>query len=250
MKALAVYPLSRNTKGRDVSLGGNPSGRIANVRPAPGPDGRPRSSYSFFGKPNSYILFPNRGRLDARRSITLLAWIFHQGRAGPIFNYNPRGWGVHLWMVGPRTVFVRFTKRGRRVRFTPALVSRSVHPGRWQFVGATYDQTTGVARLVVNRRVVASRRIGRIRLATNYPAVMGAKFDRRDRRYFRGRISCMQVYGTALTLSQIIKRRTRCFKRRKLLRLSADSRDTTQNHEGCVSEHVACDTATSVASYE
>ena len=209
-----MYPLSIYTRGRDISLSRNPSGVITpNVRPAPGPDGTPGGSYQFFGRPNSYILFPNRGRLDTKRSITLLAWIYHQGRAGPIFDYKPNDWGVHFWMISPSTLFVRFTRRGK-LRFTKAIMSRTVRPHRWQYVGATYDQRTGVAQLFVNNRFVVRRRIGRIRLATNYPAIMGVKFG--DRRYFHGRISCMQVYSSALSRKQIAKRRRRCFRQSKL----------------------------------
>lgn len=164
----------------------------------------------FYGRRNSYIQFPNRGRLDTRLSITLLAWIYHQGHAGPIFNYMPNGWGVHFWMVSPKTLFVRFTRRRGR-RFTRAVSSRTVRYRTWQYVGATYDYRTGIARLFVNKRFVVSRRIGRFRLATNYPVRMGARIG--DRRYFRGSISCMQVYKKALTAGQIIARRTRCFKR-------------------------------------
>lgn len=212
-RAVAVYPLNRGTKGRDISFGGNPPGYISrNVRPAPGPDGTPGGSYRFYGRPNSYIQFPNRGRIDTRKSITLLAWINHEGRAGPIFNYKPTGWGVHLWMIRPNTLFVRFTRR-RSLRFTKPLVSRTVQPRRWQYVGATYDGRTGVARLFVNSKFVSRKRIGLIRLATNYPARMGAKIG--DRRSFRGRISCMQVYNVALKAKQIRARKKRCFRKSK-----------------------------------
>ncbi len=120
----------------------------------------------------------------------------------------PNGWGVHFWMISPRMLFVRFTRRRGR-RFTAAVTSRRVLPRRWQFVGATYDGRTGIAKLFVNRRFVASRRVGRIRLATNYPVRMGARVG--DKRYFLGRISCMQVYDQPLTSSQILRRKKRCF---------------------------------------
>ena len=209
-RAVAVYPLSARTKGRDIGLFGNPSGIPRNVRFAPGPDRTRRGSYQFLGRPDSFIEFPNNGRLDTRRSITLLAWIYHEGRAGPIFNYKPNGWGVHFWMISPSTLFVRFTRR-KQLRFTKHLVSRRVRPRQWQYVGATYNQNTGVARLFVNKRFVARRKIGRIRLATNYPARMGSRVG--DRRYFRGRISCMQVYDQALSARQIILGKKRCFRR-------------------------------------
>ena len=205
-----MYPLTLKTRGRDISLFGNPPGILRNVRLAPGPDGKPLGSYRFSGRSNSYIEFPNRGKIDTKRSITLLAWIYHEGRAGPIFNYKRDGWGVHFWMISPRTLFARFTKRRGR-RFTKAVLSRRVKPREWQYVGATYNGRTGRAKLFVNRRFTASKYIGLIRLATNYPARMGARIG--DRRYFRGRISCMQVYNTALTMRQIMRRRRRCFRK-------------------------------------
>ena len=210
VRAGAIYPLNGGVKGRDISLSRNPTGILRNVRTAPGPDRTRDGSYQFLGKSNSYIQFPNRGKLDTRRSITLMAWIYHQGRAGPIFNYMPNGWGVHFWMISPRTLFARFTRRRRR-RFTKAVISRRVKPNRWQLVAATYDGRTGQAKLFVQKRFVAQKYIGKIRLATNYPVRMGARVG--DTRFFFGRISCMQVYPMALTRRQILARKTRCFRK-------------------------------------
>ena len=206
---MAVYPLNRNTQAKDISFKRNPQGRVGRVRYARGPDNSPGSSIEFYGRSNSYVEFPNRGKIDTRRSITLLAWIYHTGRAGPIFNYMPNGWGVHFWMVSPRALFARFTRRRGR-RFTHAVYSRTVRPRKWQFVGTTYSFRTGIARLFVNSRFVAAKRIGRFRLATNYPVRMGARVG--DRRYFKGRISCMQVYNRALNRNQILVRQKRCFR--------------------------------------
>ena len=137
-----------------------------------------------------------------------MVWIKNAGASGPIFNYMPNGWGVHFWMISPRTLFVRYTKRGGR-RFTPALASRTVRHNKWQLVATTYNYRTGVAKLFVQNRFVTRRRIGRIRLATNYPVRIGARIG--DRRYFRGSISCIQVYNRALTAAQIRRRRKMCF---------------------------------------
>ena len=112
-------------------------------------------------------------------------------------------------MVSPNTLFVRFVRRNGR--FTAPVVSRRVRPRRWQYVGATYNYRTGVALLFVGRRFVARRRIGRGTLLTNRPVRMGAR--RGDRRYFKGRISCMQVYNAALSRRQIMARKRRCFRR-------------------------------------
>ena len=204
-----MYPLTLRTRGSDISLYRNPAGIPRSIRYVPGPDGKPNTAIRFLGRPNSYIQFPNRGKLDTKSSITLLAWIYHEGRAGPIFNYMPNGWGVHFWMISPRTLFVRFTTRNGR-RSTTAVTSTVSHR-RWQYVGTTYDGRSGIAKLFVNRRFVASKRIGKIRLATNYPVRMGARVG--DKRYFFGRISCMQVYNQPLTSSQILRRKKRCFTR-------------------------------------
>ena len=187
----------------------NPPGKLGYVRSAPGPDTYPGGSYQFYGRRDSYIELPNRGKLDTRRSITIIAWIYHQGNAGPIFHYMPNGWGVHLWMVSPRTLFVRYTRRRGR-KMTAALSSRKIKPRTWQYIAATYDYITGYAKLYLDGKVIAQRKIGRIRLATNYPVRMGAR--RGDRRYFRGRISCVMVFDVALNPNQIARRKKRCFR--------------------------------------
>lgn len=195
-------------RGYDVGPKRNPPGKLFNVKPAPGPDGRRGGSYSFSGKPNSFIEFPNTGPLDTQNSITLLAWINPHGGAGPIFNYDPRGFGVHFWVTRAGRLFARFVRRTRAM--TPPLISRILRRRSWSFVGCTYDQNTGVAALYVNDKRVATKAIGRIRLSTNYPARMGAKI--RDNRNFRGWITCMQVYDVALSLRLIRIAKKLCFK--------------------------------------
>lgn len=205
---MAFYPLTIQYRGYDVGPNKNPPGQLNNVRPAPGPDGRTGGSYSFRGSPDSFIEFPNTGKLDTKNSITLLAWVNPKGGAGPIFNYNPRGFGVHLWVTRVGRLFVRFVRRTRV--YTQPLISRRLRRRSWSFVGATYDQKTGVATLYVNDKAVASKAPGRMRLATNYPARMGARIG--DRRYFRGWITCMQVYDVALPLRLIRIAKRLCFK--------------------------------------
>ena len=206
--AVAFYPLTVKYRGYDVGPNKNPPGKLNNVRPAPGPDGRRGGSYSFLGRPDSFIEFPNTGKLDTQNSITLLAWVNPKGGAGPIFNYNPKGFGVHFWITRAGRLFVRFVRRTRV--FTQPLVSRRLRRRSWSFVGATYDQRTGIATLYVNEKPVVTKVIGRIRLSTNYPARMGARIG--DRRYFRGWITCMQLYDVALPMRLIRIAKRLCFK--------------------------------------
>ena len=206
---MAFYPLNVRYNSRDVSPSKNPQGHMANIRPAAGPDGRNGGSFRFKGRSDSFIEFPNTGKLDAVNSITILAWINPDGPVGPIFNYKPDGFGVHVWMVRPTVLMARFVTRSKK--FTTPVKTSKIRPRVWNFVGATYDQRTGYAKLFVENREVARKRIGRIRLATNYPVRMGAR--RGDNRYFRGRITCVQVYGTALRPTQIRAAKQLCFKR-------------------------------------
>ena len=231
--AVAFYPLTVNYRGYDVGPKKNPSGKLFNVRLAPGPDGRRGGSYSFLGSPDSFIEFSNNGPLDTRNSITLLVWINPKGGAGPIFNYDPRGFGVHLWVTRAGRLFARFVRRTRAL--TQPLISRRLRRKSWSFVGATYDQTTGIGKLYVNDKEVVTKVIGRIRLATNYPVRMGARI--RDRRYFRGWITCMQVYDVALPLRLIRIAKKLCFKGSWLFRAPEPVHLLFLSHTGCNQEN-------------
>ena len=206
-RTLAVYALDGVRRGKDISRSRNPTATLMGVGSGPGPDGRRDGSLRFYGRRNSYVEIPNTGRLDARYSITILVWVYHEGVSGPIFNYNPRGFGVHLWMTGRRELFVRFVRRSKG--FTTAIKSRRIKYKAWNYVGATYDGRTGIATLYINSRRVVYRRIGRIQLSTNYPIRLGARVG--DRRYFRGRLFCAQIYSVALNRKQLNAAKRKCF---------------------------------------
>ena len=176
--------------------------------PAPGPDGLSDGSYYFSGRKTSYINFPNNGKLDSYYSLTLLAWVYPEG-SGPIFHFAPGG--VRFWVVRPNTLFVRFVRRTGRL--SRQLISLRVIPKQWNSVGAAYDEKTGIATLWRNSRPIKSVYIGRICLATNRPSRMGAL--PRDLRYFRGRISCMQVYRVKLSGPEIKRAENVCFRERE-----------------------------------
>ena len=203
-----MYSLNSLYQTRDIT-GQNPNGVKVGIRSAIGPWKRVGGAFEFKGSRNSYIEFPNHGKLDTKRSMTLCAWIYPVGKPGPIFNYKKNGWGVHFWVTGKRQLFVRFVRRSGA--FTPYLARNVLYPGRWNFVCASYNYKSGIAKLWKNSRTVQSKHLGRFKLATNYSARMGARIG--DRRYFAGRISCMQVYSTALNNYQILKAKRLCYKK-------------------------------------
>lgn len=204
---MAFFPLTSKYGSRDISPTRNLPGKIVGAKLTKGPNGQPGTAFKLRGRPDSFIEFPNKGRLDTKDSVTILAYINPES-AGPIFNYDPKGFGVHVWMVRRNVLFARFVKRNKK--FTRPVVTNRIKPGIWTWVAATYDKNTGYARLFVDSRITAERNLGRIRLATNKPVRMGARVG--DNRFLRGKITCLQVYNVALTGRQIRAARKSCFK--------------------------------------
>lgn len=170
---------------------------------AQGPNGEANGSYEFKGTKNSSIVFPNSpgGALDVRHSMTVLCWLYYDGKDGPVFNYRTTGkWGVVV-RVQDKKFFVRFRKRD--YSSTTHLKSPTQFGARkWTFVGATYNSTSGVAKMWIDGQVVDKRNIGsNLQLGTQDNVTMGVRGD--DPHFFKGRITQMQVYNVPLTHDEI-----------------------------------------------
>ena len=157
---------------------------------------------------HSFIEFPNSegGPLDVRYSMTMLCWVYYKinGQDGPLFNYRRSGaWGVHLWVTHSQ-LFVRFAKRDYSLPPPPPpvpLLHTALADG-WKFLGATYDRSTGDAKLWMKGFVVKTLNIeAGLELATQDSIKMGAKIDYGG--FPKGRIAQMQVYNKVLTQEQI-----------------------------------------------
>ena len=200
-----MFPLNPEYRTSDIKNRTAPGIPIG-VSLAPGPDEEEDGSYEFFGNANSYIEFPNSpgGALDVRYSMTILCWVYHDekgGPTGPIFDYNTGGkYGVHLWVVNG-LFFARFNDRVFSRK--PPLWHTSL-AGGWKFVGASYDNETGDIKLWVDGVLKQTLNIGAQRqLGTQGSVRMGVREN--DKRYFKGRISQMQIYNEALSQQQILK---------------------------------------------
>ena len=205
---IALFPLNSKFGTRDLSSNQNAAGIPSNVELAPGPFGEPNGSYQFSGKLSSYIELPNSGGLDARKSLTLLAWVFPENSDGPIFNYGTNYFGVHLWVAGDR-LFARFSSRAGV--FAERLISNSWQRDTWYYVGTSYDYQSGVHKLWIDGKVFDRQAIGTMELRTEIAVRMGVLTG--DGRFFKGRISCMQVYDHALTENEILSVRGICSER-------------------------------------
>lgn len=206
--AVAVYQFTSTSKNRDVSSFVNPPARFVGVVYSRGPDNHPRGAISLRGIRTSYVLIPNNGCLDTRYSITIIFWVYPES-PGPLIHFKPNGWGVHVWIVKSFRLYARFVPRsGKSVR----PLYKKIKPRQWNYVAATYDHRTGLATLWLSSLPIIQRKIGRFRLglATNYPIVIGRKPG--DRRRFRGKISCLQIYNFAMNGVQIRSKTKRCFR--------------------------------------
>ena len=206
---LAVYPLDGKRRGRDISRSRNPTATLTGVRYRQGPDGRRDGSVQFYGRRNSYVDIPNPGRLDARYSITVLTWVYHEGRSGIILNYNPNRRGFQLRMNSRRVLQVVIVRRRRRRTITVRTRGRFIKYKAWNYVGVTYDDRSQIVTVWVNSKAVVTRRIGKIQLDTRKAIRLGGR--RGSGEYFQGRLFCLQLYSVALSRKQIDEAKKKCF---------------------------------------
>ena len=207
-----MYPFNGAVLKKDISRNRNPPAIFSGVRFVTGPDNHRKGAIYFSGKRYSFVKIPNSGCLHTEQAITIMMWVYPES-SGPLFHYNPKGWGVHFWMTRANELFVRFV--GRKRKNVHHVLSRTITPRKWNFVTATYDGKTGLATLWRTAVPIAQRNIGKLKfgLDTNHPVVIGVKPG--DRRRFRGRISCVQVFRRALNRAQIKSKMLTCWRKRE-----------------------------------
>ena len=206
---LAVYPLDRKRKGKDISGSRNPSADLNSVGYNEGPDGRRFGSVEFSGQSNSYAIIPNNGKLDARYSITVLVHVFYQGGSGPFFNYNPKKKGLLLRMISATKLEVEIVDRKRRTSIKVQTPGRVFQREAWNYVGMTYSERRQLVSIWVNLKLVATKRVGKVELDTGHPIRLSGY--KNSRGYFRGRLFCLQLYSVALTGEKIKEAMKKCF---------------------------------------
>ena len=215
-RTLAVYALDFKRRGRDLSRSKNPTATLVGIRYKQGPDGRQDGSTQFYGRRNSYVEIPNTGRLDARYSITVLIWVFNEGRSGIILNYGRRRRGFQLRMVSQRVLQVRIVRRTRRTTITVQTRGRVMKYRAWNYVGVTYGERSQAVTVWVNMKAVLTKRIGKVQLDTRKVIRLGGLIGSRE--YFRGRLFCLQLYSVALYRKQIHEAKKRCFLKGKIVK--------------------------------
>ena len=200
---VAFFPLNVTYGTREIQ-DRVPQGDSSGVQLAAGPDGRVNGSYEFFGYANSSIQFNNSdgGVLDVRYSITMLCWVYYDGRKGPFFSYSP--WpssSPHPLYFGAlnENLYVLFKTRNDAYF---SVLNTGALAGGWNFVGASYNRASGEAKLWIDGVAVQTIYAAAEKdLETKYNVVMGASLFYGV--FFKGRITQMRLYNISLSQEQV-----------------------------------------------
>ncbi|XP_068706648.1 uncharacterized protein [Montipora foliosa] len=203
---VAWFPLNTSYRTKEIN-NRVPQGNPLNVVLAPGPDGRANGSYEFLGESKSYIEFINSpgGSLNVNFSMTVLCWLNYKGQDGPVFNYARNNYTQYKWGVGLRVIKERITVHFRNRDYGRTRILQRSTPtptDTWTFVGASYNHSSGEAKLLVDGKEVQSKNIGTgFELGTQDNARLGVRLG--DGKFFKGNIAQLKVYNVALSPEQM-----------------------------------------------
>ena len=208
----------------------SPNGAIKavsnNIKFALGPYGNRNGSFYFSGN-SSDVKLRKSEQLDTRFSIGVFAWVHLDNSSGPIYTHElpNKYYGLSL-RVSHSTLGVKVRYVDRKTLSSYLLFKKNVLQAySWNFIGTTYDYHTGVASIFVNNSTVLLKFFNaEMELATYSNVRIGA--IKKQKAYFRGRISCLQVYDQALSVNQIIKVKARCNQTGKYVVLRKNERGT------------------------
>ena len=202
VQPVAVFPFNRLCGGLERISRANLA-TFSQVAWAPGIDGTQDGSILLRGIPNSFVVIPNRAAsdLDTRTSITLLMHVFPVGIRGPLLSFHEDGLGVQIWQEGvvdgKGILTVRFAWRD--FSQLPALTKTVLTMNAWNFIGASYDHESGIARLWHDGNEVEAKFIGiKMELATQFSIRIGAIASAGPAHCFRGRICELHIFSESL----------------------------------------------------
>lgn len=203
----ALYPLNKQYGTTDISRHNNPPGKEGIFELAPGNYGQPAGSYLFSGKSSSFIELPNNGGLDARYSMTFVAWIRPEDSTGPLFSYRVNNKdGVRVWLERPNVLAALFETRNLNLPYS--ITSNKIRLESWNYVAASYENSTGTMKLWIAGREVSSFNVGQNELATQGDVRIGAVSGGSN--FYKGRIACVQIYNKSLSEQELKAVRDRC----------------------------------------
>ena len=163
---------------------------------------RKKGSSQFDGRSTTFVVIPNTGKLDAKYSITVLVWMYPEGRRGFVFKYNSNKFVLRV--ISPRVLQVVIRGRLRRTTITVNTPGNVIRYKAWNYIGVTCDRRSNVVRIWVNSKPVAKTSLRNVQLDTRKDITLGGG-------NFRGRLFCLQVYSVPLSQRQIEAAKKKCF---------------------------------------
>ena len=167
---------------------------------APGTDGRVNGSYKFSGSFNSFIDYLNDagGVLDVRYSFTILCWVYHNGTSissGYPFTWTLQGMPTTALQVSKSRELV-VVLLDRNFHTYKARSDPNVVLSKWQFVGASYNGSTGETKLWIDGVAVQTENItAGLYLETSGNVQIGTTL--------KAKITQMRLYNVSLSQEQI-----------------------------------------------
>ncbi|XP_035671149.1 uncharacterized protein LOC118412408 [Branchiostoma floridae] len=213
VQPIAFWPLNKDYEGRDVSGNGHDAIVMENVVPDQGPLGQDGGSYFFQGSLNSYIEFPNNGKLDTKYSITIVAAVYPlAAAAGPILSYiSPGRLGVMLWPYTDETgTNLMFLPQKDTDYSSPNHSQPALELNAWNLVAASYEYGTGAVTMWVNGKQVYSGIFTYPGNLATYGRRLRAGHNGNAASTFQGRLACLQVYDQALWRQAILSAMDAC----------------------------------------
>lgn len=202
VQPVAVFPLNKHCGGLEKTSRANLATLSRGVTWAAESDGIHNKPLQLRGTPDSFVEIPNHpgSFMDTRTSITFLMDIFPTGNRGSILSFRESGGGLQIFqdgvVDGKGVLTVHFARRD--LSQTPALTKAVLNMNAWNFIGASYDYDSGIARLWHDGNDVEAKYIGRkLELATQFSIRIGA-LNVLAQRCFEGRVTDLHIFAESI----------------------------------------------------
>ena len=197
-KKPGVFALDGCTGAIDLS-GNKNIGEAFNVDPKfHGPEGKYAKATRFGGQSeDSYIHINNTGSLDTLHSLLILVHVYPEAEGGTLLMYS--NGGCSLTLDGKVLTFTAVSRDGVKsetVTFGLGAMNK------WYYVAAVFNSNVGKISLYVNEKLEDHKEMKDI-FQLNTAGNVWVGTDPEKKKYFSGRLSCIQVFDHPLTVKQI-----------------------------------------------
>ncbi|XP_066287702.1 uncharacterized protein [Branchiostoma lanceolatum] len=203
--AVGIWPLNRQHEANDTSGNGH-NATPEGTQLGPGVKGEASGSYSFSGSEASFLRVANGGVFGAAGSFTVLLNIYPTGESGTLVSFSD-GLKAEIKQANSTTLVFNILPSSVTLTLEASVLTLNA----WNYLGVSYDYTTGVAMVWHEGIPVAKSNVGRLDVSTQGDLIIGKQnTSSEDLSPFGGRMSCLQVYGAALGRAEVGKAREAC----------------------------------------